>query len=180
MHGGNSAQGEDSRRGPALEKKNTANYGLFLGGGGSSMPPRSNNMERSKTSDGRAMAADQGNTIISNESAANKNGFARDRSLPFARSTSQQPQPGGSFDNRGELDSRSIGGRSREESGHNVNPSPSPTINSIINASAPHANISIHDNKREYLKEKERKDLEQLENDLSKERAKLAKYEDQF
>lgn len=100
-----------------MERKNTANYGLFLGGGGSSMPPRSNNLERSKTTEGRAIAADQGNTIISNESAAaNKNGFARDRSLPFARSTSQQPQPGGSFDNRGELDSRSIGGRSREES----------------------------------------------------------------
>lgn len=116
MHGGNSAQEEDSRRGPALERKPTANYGLFLGAS-SAMPPKSTNFERSKTSDGRAMAADQGNTIISNESAAaNKNGFARDRSLNFARATSQQPQPIGSFDNRGELDSRSIGGRSREES----------------------------------------------------------------
>ena len=38
--------------------------------------------------------------------------------------------------------------------------------------------ISIHDNKREYLKQKERQDLETLELDLKKEKEKIQKLED--
>lgn len=47
--------------------------------------------------------------------------------------------------------------------------------NNIMNNNS---NISIHDNKREYLKEKERKDTEALEIDLKREKDKLNKFED--
>ena len=38
--------------------------------------------------------------------------------------------------------------------------------------------ISIHDNKREYLKQKERQDLEALEADLKREKQKYLKLEE--
>jgi len=41
-------------------------------------------------------------------------------------------------------------------------------------------NISIHDNKREYLKEKKRRDLEALETELKKDKERLSKLEEQF
>ena len=48
-----------------------------------------------------------------------------------------------------------------------------------VNA-APHNPISIHDNKREYLKEKERKDLKALEIELTREKEKAVRLEDTF
>lgn len=67
-----------------------------------------------------------------------------------------------------DLDTKSIGGRSRE----------SQPTGGAISPTGKNPNISIHDNKREYLKEKKRKDLEVLENDLKKEKDRLAKLED--
>jgi len=165
---------EDSnRKGAPQSKEKPSNYGLFLGG--SSIPPRSG-PERAKTAESRA-AADSGITMGSND---NK-GFVRDRSVPFARNRDQfVTQATGSFDNR-DADTRSVGERSRESQPVVGIPSPSVQSGSAAhNISAPHPNISIHDNKREYLKEKERKDLESLEAELKRERERLAKLEDQF
>jgi septal ring factor EnvC (AmiA/AmiB activator) len=64
-----------------------------------------------------------------------------------------------------EIDQRSAGSQPN---------SPSPT------QSGANPSISIHDNKREYLKEKKRKDLEILEADLRLEKERLARLEEQF
>ena len=84
---GSTGRDDDSRRGgPPLEKKNTANYGLFLGGN-NNIPPRP--VERSKT-ESRALG-NEGNTIGSNDSLGMKNmagagnTFVRDRSFPAQR-----------------------------------------------------------------------------------------------
>ena len=56
------------------------------------------------------------------------------------------------------------------------NASPSPTsLGGALPVGPPTltAAISIHDNKREYLKQKERQDLEALELDLKKEKEKI-------
>lgn len=65
------------------------------------------------------------------------------------------------------------------------NASPSPTSLSlggpaggITGPTNSNPNISIHDNKREYLKQKERQDLEALEADLKKEKEKIQKLEE--
>ena len=87
--------------------------------------------------------------------------------MPFQQRNPFPSQQQASFDNR-DADNKSLGGRSRDSQPQTIQ---SPTMS----GGAPNnPNISIHDNKREYLKEKERKDLEELEAELKREKAKLA------
>lgn len=92
-------------------------------------------------------------------------GVARERTLAPNRQTTFGEQV---FEMNRDLDTKSIGGRSRE----------SQPMEGLTEMSNKNPNISIHDNKREYLKEKKRKDLETLENDLKKEKERLARLED--